>query len=108
MSLPVELHCDLEVDPCREYDLVTIFRERFQPAISRQPGFVGVKLLRLQAEVVGPAPTNCRYRLVINFASEVQRQTWVASAIHQDVWGRGIETTLTGRKLTALLYDDAS
>jgi heme-degrading monooxygenase HmoA len=107
-SAPVELHCDLEVDPSKEHDLMSIFRDRFRPAIAKQPGFVGVKLLRLQAALAGEPPAHCRYRLVINFATEDQRAAWVASDLHQEVWGGGVETTLVGRKLVALLYGDAS
>ena len=103
---PIQLHVDLEVDPARESELASTFRDRFRPAIRKQPGFVEVKLLKLQAAVAGAAPARSKYRLLIAFASEEQRKKWVATPLHQEVWP-AIERTLTGAKYTALLYEVA-
>lgn len=101
---PIQLHVDLDVDPARDKELVANFRKVFQPAISKQPGFVSVRLLKLRKAVVGAPPPNAPYRLVISFQSEEQRQAWVASADHQRAWP-AIEGTLKGSKLAAVLYD---
>ena len=101
---PIQLHVDLEVDPAKEKELVLNFRRVFRPAISKQPGFVSVRLLKLRQAVVGAAPANAPYRLVISFQTEEQRQTWVASEDHQRAWP-AIEGTLKGAKLTVLLYN---
>lgn len=101
---PIQLHVDLEVDPARESDLVTSYRDVFRPAIRKQPGFVDVKLLRLEAAVAGAAPARSKYRLLISFESEEQRKKWVATLTHQKVWP-AIERTLVGSKYTALLYE---
>jgi heme-degrading monooxygenase HmoA len=101
---PIQLILDLEVDPAKEKELLTNFRNTFRPAIRKQPGFVDVKLMKLRAEMAGKAPANCPYRLLISFQTEDQRKAWVATAVHQKVWPT-IEGTLKGSKYIALLYD---
>jgi heme-degrading monooxygenase HmoA len=103
---PIQLHLDLEVEPRKEADLHKNFNEVFRPAISRQPGFVGVTLLKLRKEMAGKAPAGCSYRLILSFETEEQRQAWVATDTHQRAWPT-IEATLTGAKYIALLYDPA-
>jgi heme-degrading monooxygenase HmoA len=80
------------------------YRKEFQPTISKQPGFVSVRLLKLRAEKQGKAPAGCSYRLIISFQTEEQRLTWVATAAHQKAWPT-VERTLKGVKYIALLYD---
>ena len=80
------------------------YRTKFRPTISKQPGFVEVKLLKLNAAMQGPAPANTSYRLIISFATEDQRKAWVATAAHQKVWPT-IEGTLRGSKFSAALFD---
>jgi len=103
-SNPIQLHVDLEVDPAQEEELVINFRKVFRPAISKQPGFVSVRLLKLRKAIVGTAPASAPYRLVISFQTEEQRETWVATDDHQRAWP-AIEGTLKGAKLRAVLYD---
>jgi len=102
---PIELHVDLEVDPAREKELAANFRGVFRPAISRQPGFVAVKLLKLRSVVAGPGPANMPYRLIISFQTEEQRQAWVKTDDHQKAWPE-IEKTLRGAKYAAVLYNE--
>jgi len=92
---PIELHVDLEVDPALENDLVDTFHKVFQPAISRQPGFVSVTLLK--------ARTSSAYRLVISFETEEQRVTWVGTEDHQRVWPQ-MEANLKGAKYKGMLW----
>ncbi|HSB16737.1 MAG TPA: antibiotic biosynthesis monooxygenase [Bryobacteraceae bacterium] len=99
---PIQLHVDLDVDSAKEKKLVENFRNVFRPAISRQPGFVDVKLLRLRKALSGPTPLP--YRLLISFQTEEQRQAWVATTDHQRAWP-AIEENLRGSKYTAVLYD---
>lgn len=101
---PIQLHVDLDVDPAKEKELAPNFRKVFRPAISKQPGFVSVRLLKLRQALAGAPPANAPYRLVISFQSEEQRQTWVASEDHKRAWP-SIENTLRGAKLVAVLYD---
>ena len=84
--------------------MIKNYHEIFQPTISRQPGFVDVKLLKLREALAGPEPENYKYRLIISFETEEQRREWVARDEHQYAWPT-VEKTLTGDKYTALLYD---
>jgi heme-degrading monooxygenase HmoA len=99
----IELHVDLDVNPEREKELITNFHKTFTPAISKQPGFMGVKLLKLRSAVSGQMPANTNYRLILSFQTEAQRQAWVATAEHQRAWP-SIERTLRANR-GALLYD---
>ena len=101
---PIQLQLDLELDPAKEKELLTNYKNTFRPAISKQPGFVDVKLMKLRAEMAGKVPVNCTYRLMLSFQTEDQRKTWVATPLHQKVWPT-IENTLKGAKYTAFLYD---
>lgn len=69
---------DLHVRSGAGRDLEQVFVERFRPAISAQPGFEGVELLRPQEGV--------RWVLLIRFADEAARLTWVDTELHQSVW----------------------
>ena len=101
---PIELLLDLEVDPAKEKEMLANYKNTFRPAITKQPGFVDVKLMKLRTEMAGKAPPNCSYRLLISFQNEDQRKAWVATPLHQKVWPT-IENTLKGAKYIALLYD---
>jgi len=101
---PIQLHCDMELDPAREKEMLANFRNVFRPTISKQPGFVSVQLLKLRAEKQGKAPAGCTYRAIISFRTEEQRLAWVARPAHQQAWG-AVEKTLKGVKYIALLYD---
>lgn len=101
---PIQLHCDLDVIPGKEKTVEANFEKIFRPTISRQPGFVDVKLLKFNAAKMGEAPKNATYRLVISFQTEEQRVKWVATDDHQKVWP-SIESNLRGAKFTAMLYD---
>lgn len=73
------LHIDLSLKPGAAEALERIFIESFRPAITFQPGFHHVELLR-------PNEPQWDYRLVIVFSSQPQQQAWVASDTHQKVW----------------------
>jgi heme-degrading monooxygenase HmoA len=100
----IQLHVDLEVDPERENEMLTNYRETFRPTISKQPGFVEVKLLNLRQVMKGTAPGSSKYRLIISFETEEQRTAWVATDDHQKAWPT-VEGTLIGEKYGAVLYD---
>src|SRR5512140_1685985 len=101
---PIQLHCDLQLDPAREKEMLENYRKVFRPTISKQPGFVSVTLLKLRIERQGKAPAGCPYRLIISFQTEEQRLKWVASDAHQKAWPT-VENALVGQKFTALLYN---
>ncbi len=61
-------------------------------------------MLKLLAVPVGTAPAGINYRFAITYESEELRQKWVASEIHQEVWG-GMEKMLSSPDYTVLLFD---
>ncbi len=101
---PIQLHCDLFLDPKREKEMLDNYAKIFHPTIIKQPGFVSVTLLKLKKENQGKAPAGASYRLVISFQTEEQRLKWVDSAEHKRAWPT-VENCLLGEKFTALLYD---
>lgn len=101
---PIQLHCDLDCDPKRQKEMLMNFEKVFKPVISKQPGFVSVRLLKLRQVMVEPGPANANFRLAISFQTEEQRVTWVKTDDHQRVWPE-IEKCLRGKKFNAVLYD---
>ncbi len=73
------LHVDLVVKPGLEKDIEAAYGEVFYPAISAQPGFQAVVLLR-------PDEGGTNYRLTIAFTNREFQQQWVATDMHQQVW----------------------
>jgi heme-degrading monooxygenase HmoA len=102
VTQPIQLHVDLDVDPSREKELISNYRNIFKPAISRQPGFVEVSLLKLRSAVSGQKPANMNYRLLLSFHSESQRLAWTETDEHRHAWP-SIEKTLRANR-GALLY----
>ena len=102
---PIRLHVDLSVNPAQEQEMLHNFHTVFQPAASRQPGFIDVKMLKLRSALAGSAPAGVNYRFELTYASEQQRQAWVATDTHKRVWPT-IEKTLTSKNYTVLLYDE--
>jgi heme-degrading monooxygenase HmoA len=101
---PIQLHVDMDVEPSKQKDLMRVYKEVFRPAISKQPGFVEVKLMKLRQVMAGPAPANTSFRLLISFHTEEQRKAWVATDLHQKVWPQ-MEANLRGAKYGAVLFD---
>ena len=101
---PIELHLDMAVDPAREQEMLHIFETEFRPAVSRQPGFVGARMLKLKAALRGPAPPGCNYQFVLSFTSEELRQQWTETETHKAIWPR-IVGTLTSPNYSRLLYE---
>jgi hypothetical protein len=61
-------------------------------------------MLKLRATPVGTAPAGMNYRFQIIYENEELRQKWIASDIHQEVWG-GMERMLSDPNYTVLLFD---
>lgn len=101
---PIVLHCDMFLNPAKEKEMLSVWHNTFKAAISKQPGFVSVALLKLRKENQGKAPAGAPYRLTISFKTEEERLTWVATDLHQKAWG-AMEACLVGEKFNALLYD---
>ena len=105
---PIVLYCDLAVDPGREAEMLEAFHKRFKPAAEsfRGRGFIDLKMLRLRTIIQGgPAlAAGINYRFQLTYESEEQRQVWVRSDIHQEVWPL-IEDTVLNKDYIVLLTD---
>jgi hypothetical protein len=100
----IQVHVDLNVAPGKEQEMVRYFETVFRPAASKFQGYRDVCLLKLHGVPVGTAPAGMQYRFAITYDNEDLRQKWVASDIHQEVWGR-MEKMLASSSYTVLLFD---
>ena len=100
----IQVHVDLAVDPAKEQEMLRYFQTVFRPAATKFQGYLDVRILKLRAVPVGMAPAGVNYRFAITYENEELRQKWVASDIHQEVWG-GIEKMLSSSSYTVLLFD---
>ena len=100
----VQVHVDLAVDPAKEQDMLRYFEGTFRPAARKFRGYVDVRMLKLRAALVGSAPSGINYRFAITYENEELRQVWLASDIHQEVWG-SMERMLSSPKYDVLLFD---
>ncbi len=101
----IQIHVDLSVDPARESEMLQCFEKDFKPAAQKFEGYLDVKIVKLRKAFVGKAPAGINHRFVLRYQSEELRQRWIASDIHQEVWGM-IEATLLERNYDVLLFDE--
>jgi heme-degrading monooxygenase HmoA len=99
---PIQLHCDLSVDPKREQEMLDNFEKVFRPVAKRQPGFIDLKMLKVRDAIRGSAPA--KYQFVLTMESEELRQKWINTPEHQKAWPT-IENTLTDKNFSILLYE---
>lgn len=99
----IQVHVDLSVAPANEQEMLRYFQTVFRPAAQKFRGYVDVRMLKLVAVPVGTAPSGLAYRFAITYESEELRQKWVASDIHQEVWGA--MERLTTSSYTVLQFD---
>lgn len=100
----IQVHVDLAIDPAKEQEMVRYFQTVFRPAAMKFRGYVDVRMLKLAAVPVGTAPVGINYRFLITYENEELRQKWVASEIHQDVWG-SMEKMLSTSNYTVLQFE---
>jgi heme-degrading monooxygenase HmoA len=100
----VQVHVEMAVDPAKEQEMLRYFQTVFRPAAMKFRGYIDVRMLKVLAVPVGMAPAGLNYRFVITYESEELRQKWIASEIHQDVWG-GMETMLSTPNYTVILFE---
>lgn len=72
----IERHVTFNVIPGKEKDFEALFHDAYGPAMSRQPGFVSVSLLKGQDQ-------EALYRLAIRFESLETAAAWRESADHK-------------------------
>ena len=101
----IQIHVDLSVDPAKEAQMLRDFQAHFKPAAAQFAGYIDVKIVKLREAFVGQAPEGMNYRFVLRYENEELRQKWIASDIHQEVWGI-IEQTLLNKSCDILLFDE--
>ena len=101
----IQIHVDMSVDPAKEWQMLQDFETHFKPAAARVAGYMDVKIVKLRKAFVGRAPEGVNYRFVLRYESEELRQKWIASDVHQEVWGM-IEHTLQNKSYDVLLFDE--
>ncbi len=100
----IQVHVEMAIDPAKEQDMVRYFQTVFRPAAMKFRGYIDVRMLKVLAVPVGKAPSGLNYRFTITYESEELRQKWVASEIHQEVWG-AMEKTLSTPDYTVILFE---
>ena len=103
---PIQVHVDMSVDPAKEKEMLRHFEQDFKPAAVKFPGYIDVKIVKLRSAFQGKAPAGLNYRFILTYQSEELRQKWIASDIHQKVWGM-IESTMRNKDYAVLLFDVA-
>ena len=103
-ALPIQVHLDMSIDPAKEKEMLRHFEQDFKPAAAKFPGYLDVKIIKLRSAFQGKAPAGLNYRFVLTYQSEELRQKWIASDIHQRVWGE-IEGAMRNKDYAVLLFD---
>ena len=102
----IVLQIQLSPEPEREDELEEAVRQRFLPAMARQPGFVQAFLTGPCSDevlvAVGAQKPSFKFQVTALWNSEEERKDWVARDIHQEVWG---EVSGLCSRANALLLD---
>lgn len=93
----MEMHIDFAVEAGKEQDLLANYRNYFKPAISRQPGFVLVNLLKLEKGT----PDQLPFRLILAFEKEEQRIAWTKTDTHQKAFPTIRDTMAKGSRISS-------
>lgn len=104
MSRPVQLHCDLAVDPAKEAEMVRYFETVYRPTGMKFKGYIDLRILRLHSVLLGSAPAGMNYRFLITYETEELRQAWITSDEHQVVWPT-LQSFLTQTEFNFLLFE---
>ena len=104
MNRPVQLHCDLAVDPQKEDELVRYFETVYRPTATKFKGYIDLRILKLHSVLLGNAPRAMNYRFSITYESEDLRQKWINSDDHQVVWPT-LQSFLTSTDFDFLLFE---
>jgi hypothetical protein len=101
---PIQLNCDLAVNPSKEADFVKYFEDVFRPVAKKHEGYVDLKLLKLYSAVRGATPPDCKFRFSLTYKTEPLRLKWVDSPEHAKAWPP-MEAMLTDANFNILVYD---
>lgn len=101
---PVQLECDLAVDPNKEAEMVQYFETVYRPTAMKFKGYIDLRILKLHSVLLGSAPAGMNYRFSITYESEDLRQKWINSDEHQVVWPT-LQSFLASTKFDFLLFE---
>ncbi|MFQ6041109.1 MAG: hypothetical protein ACE5PV_09655 [Candidatus Poribacteria bacterium] len=84
----LQIYFDIPAEKEREFE--SMYTDSYAPALQKQPGYLGSKLLRLFPEEIAKeieaAHTEFNYQMELIFDTEENRRLWVASKEHGVVW----------------------
>ncbi len=101
---PIQLNCDLAVDPKQEDAFIKHFETVFRPVAQKHEGYIDLKLLRIDLQIRGNVPAGCRVRFSLTYQTEELRQKWIAHPDHEKAWAP-MEAMLTDHNFNILVYD---
>lgn len=104
MSRPVQMHCDISVDPLKAAEMEHYFETVYRPAAMKFEGYIDLRILKLRAVLAGQAPADMNYRFSITYETEELRQEWIRSDVHEVVWPT-LQSYLTSTDFTFVLFE---
>ncbi len=86
----IKLQMFFEVDPEKDKDFEKNYTDSYVPALRKQKGYIGSKLLRLFPDKIvreiSAAETVFSYQMELIFDTEENRRIWVKSPEHIAAW----------------------
>ena len=86
--MQLQIYFDIAAKVAEDFE--RMYAESYVPALKKQQGYLGSRLLRVfakqVAEEIQAAPTEFNYQMDLMFDTEANRQRWAASEEHQAVW----------------------
>ncbi len=93
-SKMMKLQMFFEVDPSKGTAFEQDYLNSYVPALRKQKGYLGSKLLRLFPDdgnkKISAAPTKFNYQMELIFDSEANRQIWTKTKEHDQAWPQAI------------------
>jgi antibiotic biosynthesis monooxygenase (ABM) superfamily enzyme len=90
----IKLQMFFEVDPDKCKGFEQDYQDSYVPALRKQAGYIGSKLLRLfpeeVAKEISAAETKYNYQMELLFDTEENRRKWVKSPEHVAAWPQAV------------------
>ena len=87
----IVLQIFFQVRENKSSEFESLFEEFYVPALQRQKGYLGSKLLKIYppeiASEFNASPSTFNYQMELFFDNEVNRRIWASSSDHNYVWG---------------------
>lgn len=86
----VVLQVEFQVPDDKIADFVAVYDQIYAPALARQTGYLGSRLLRTfdeaEALAIGAEQRSFNFQLELAFETEQQRKAWAGSPDHVEPW----------------------